>query len=177
MRPPIFQERLHLGRREFLRILAALSAFLPAPWLLASVPGKSEKAPPALGPYLDTLLPEDESPSATQLGLVKRIMSLADADPRLARVIELGCTWLDRAAVQFGAEDFAGLEEAGRITVVSRAERSAARSLPRVFFTVTLDRAFQEYYTQAAAWESLGYKGPPQPRGFPNQHLAPGARP
>ena len=72
LRPRI---RAAFSRREFLQLLASLCAWLPAPMLLAAVPGARSEPPAALGPYLDTLLPEDESPSATQLNLEAKVMA------------------------------------------------------------------------------------------------------
>ncbi len=135
---------------------------------------KDPVAPPAFGPYLDTLLPADESPAATGLGLDTIILTGARRNPKLTRVIELGCAWLDHQAAQRGAVDFTGLDETGRIAIVTTAERSAGRSLPRVFFTATRNLAFREYYAQPAAWKGLGYNGPPQPAGFPGHDRAPG---
>jgi hypothetical protein len=166
-----------LGRREFLRLLAGMAAWLPAPMLLAAVPGGKPEPPPAFGPYLDTLLPEEGSPSASQLGLDQSIIAGASGDPRLQRLVELGCAWLDQQARRRGAADFAGLEEAERIALVRIAERASGRTLPNAFFAHTIYLAYQEYYTNPAAWESLGFAGPPQPRGFMGHDRAPGETP
>lgn len=174
MRPLIPSTRLTFTRRELLRLLAALSAYLPAPLLLAAVTAKDPLAPPAFGPYLDTLLPADVSPAATELGLDTIILAGAGRNPKLTRVIQLGCAWLDLQATQGGAVDFTGLDETGRIAIVTTAEKSAGRSLPHVFFTATRNLAFREYYVQPAAWKDLGYNGPPQPAGFPGHDRAPG---
>jgi hypothetical protein len=172
MAPSFSLARLRLTRRELLRILVALSAYLPAPMLLAAVAGKDPTIPPAFGPYLDTLLPSDESPSASQLGLEAIIVDGARINPKLTQLIQLGCAWLDQQATKLGAVDFAALEESDRIAIVKTAERAARRSLPLVFFTATRDLAFREYYVLPEAWKSLGYSGPPQPTGYPGHDRA-----
>ena len=173
MIPLISPASLGFSRRELLRFLVSLSAFLPASMLLAAVPGKGPVPLPAFGPFLDTLLPEDESPSASQLGLEAIILAGARRNPRLMQLIELGCAWLDRQAIQTGAIGFASLDEPGRIALVSKAEQSGPRSLPKGFFTAMHSLAFREYYAQPATWKSLGYSGPPQPAGFAGHDRAP----
>jgi hypothetical protein len=155
-------------------LLVALSAYLPAPVLVAAVTGKNPAKPRAFRPYLDTLLPADGSPAASELGLDTMIIDGARVNPNLTRLIELGCAWLDQQASQRGVVDFSELDEAGRIAVVTAAEKSSPRSLPQTFFTATRDLAFREYYVQPAAWEALGYSGPPQPQGFPGHDQQPG---
>jgi len=156
------------SRRGFLRLLLCLSAFLPARVLLAVPVGKA--APPnqlsAFAPYLDTLIPQDSTPSASQLGVDEAVTASARQHPRLDRLVRLGCAWLDEQAGQRGVPDFASLSELEREAVVALAERSPARSVPRVFFEFTRDQAFFHYYAQPAAWQGLGLSGPPQPLGF-----------
>jgi hypothetical protein len=164
-----------LPRRGFLRILLALSALLPAHFLLAA-PGEEAKrrvSVRALGPYLDTLIPQDSTPSATQLGVDKALITDAREHRRFARLIALGCAWLDKRAVDLGAEEFSALDEAARELLVARAERSPRKSLAQQFFLHTQARAFFHYYAQTAAWQGLGYAGPPQPVGFPDQAKPP----
>lgn len=151
-----------------------MSAWLPAPVLLAAVPGGKPQSPPALGPYLDTLLPGDGSPSATDLGLENALMARLDDRPRMARLVELGCAWLDRQAARSGVADFAGLDEDGRVALVKFAEQANRRALPGAFFANTLDLAFQEYYSRPEIWERLGFRGPPQPFGYPDHESPPG---
>ena len=168
MPPPFVSDLSALSRRGFLRLLLALSALLPARLLLAAPVDKATRriSVRALGPYLDTLIPEDSTPSATQLGVDKALIDLARKRPQVARLIGLGCAWLDAQASERGAEGFAALDAAGREAVVALAEQSPARSLPRAFFELTQRQAFSHYYAQPAAWNGLGFAGPPQPMGF-----------
>jgi hypothetical protein len=85
----------------------------------------------------------------------------------MARVIALGCAWLDQQATARGAEEFAQLDEADRISIVTAAEQSPSRSLPYVFFAAMRQMAWREYYAQPAAWQGMADAHPPQPRGFP----------
>jgi hypothetical protein len=164
-----------ITRRDLLRLLVSLAAWLPAPLLLAAVSGKDIPVSlPAFGPFLDTLLPEDESPSATQLGVDTAILESAARIRKLARIIELGCAWLDRQAGIRSVDGFAALDESLRIEIIAAAEQSADRSLPKVFFKSMRQMAFQHYYSDPRSWPALAYTGPPQPHGFPGHDRAPG---
>jgi hypothetical protein len=156
------------SRRGFLRLVLALSAFLPAQLLMAAPVEKTRRriSIGALAPYLDTLIPEDSTPSASALGVDQAILKLARRRPRIARLVGLGCAWLDKQAGERGAKDFAALSELEREAIVALAEGSPARSLPRTFFAFTQQQAFSNYYAQPAAWQGLGFAGPPQPLGF-----------
>jgi Gluconate 2-dehydrogenase subunit 3 len=178
MRPPVeLLQRLRLTRRDLLRALAALAAFLPAPLLLAATPTATDHPDSlrALGPFLDTLLPEDETPGATQLGVDRLIVESMRERSQLARVIALCCAWLDQQARERGAAEFAQLDEAARISIITAAEQSAPSSLPHVFFAATRQLAFHEYYAQPAAWRGMPDAHTPQPEGFSGHDRRPAA--
>ena len=167
--------KLGITRRDLLRLLVSLSAWLPTPLLLAAI-GEQEKQEvlPAFGPFLDTLLPEDESPGATQLGVDTAILDSAANIRNMPRIIELGCAWLDQQASVLGVDGFAALDESQRVEIVTAAEQSATRSLPRVFFQAMHQLALQYYYSNPRSWPALAYAGPPQPGGFSGHDRAPG---
>lgn len=157
-----------LTRRELVRALLGFAAYLPVRLLLAASGGQPEAfpPPPALGPFLDTLLPDDGTPSATQAGVDQEILRQMHANPRIRDMVVMGCLWLDQRADKLGAEEFAVLDAASREAVVRIAEASPARTVPRMFFGYLLGAAYQHYYSQPAVWRTLGYAGPPQPQGF-----------
>jgi hypothetical protein len=159
---------LRLSRRELLRALLGLAAYLPTSLLLAAAGESTTRtfSLSALGPFLDTLLPEDDTPSATQLDVDRAVVERMQNNQRMAQVVVMGCAWLDQQAVALGAADFASLQAEQRELIVQRAEQSAPRTLPRAFFSGTRALAFDEYYARPESWPSLGYLGPPQPRGF-----------
>ena len=171
MRPFESISKLGITRRDLLRLLVSLSAYLPASLLLAAPTVESTRTVSigALGPFLDTLLPEDDTPSATQLGVDKEIIERMQRSKRLAKIVVLGCAWLDQQAGELGAEAFATLEATQHESIVTIAENSASRSLPLVFFSTTRQLAFQSYYAHPETWQDLNYAGPPQPKGFLDQ--------
>ncbi|MDT8321756.1 MAG: hypothetical protein RQ826_14645, partial [Xanthomonadales bacterium] len=139
MRPFEHPVKFTISRRELLRLLLPMAAWLPAPlMLLAARDSQASAQPAAFGPFLDTLLPGDGAPSATSLGVDRQLLEQAQSDPQLDRLIAAGCAWLDQQAQGLGYADYAGLDQSRRILVVSRAERSRERSLPKVFFAALL---------------------------------------
>jgi hypothetical protein len=151
-----------------MRTLLALVGLLPARLALAAPTGKpvGRISLGALAPYLDTLIPADSTPSATQLGADQAILAKAQQRLQLARLVGLGCVWLDQQAVDRGAADFASLPPAEREAVVALAEGSPSGSMPQAFFTFTQQQVFSHYYAQRESWPGLGFDGPPQPAGF-----------
>jgi hypothetical protein len=123
--------------------------------------------------YLDTLIPADETPSATQLDVAEKIMAKAATDRGYERLIKQGCDWMDKQAKQYGAHNFSDLSEANREHVVSRAAEGEAGILPLMFFERTRADALFHYYGHPQSWRALGYAGPPQPGGFMNYAEAP----
>ncbi|MCB2102765.1 MAG: hypothetical protein KDE22_17950, partial [Rhodobacterales bacterium] len=103
--------------------------------------------------------------------------------PEYRTLLEAGCGWLDRQAVRAGAPSFADLAADRRARLVTAAERTPARALPRVLFLNVLADGRDLYFSHPDVWAGLGYGGPPQPEGFPDQDRPPkprdaaGARP
>jgi hypothetical protein len=164
-------------RRFLLKLFAALGVMLAQRISLAEQIERNSRVASlrALGPLVDTLLPEDTTPSATQLGVDRALIDQALADPKLAGLLIGGCAWLDKAARERGAEEFAGLDQTAREAVLTAAEQSPKRSLPEAFFGVIRHHAFRHYYAKPASWRGLGFAGPPQHRGFPDHAKSPQA--
>jgi Gluconate 2-dehydrogenase subunit 3 len=124
--------------------------------------------------YLDTLIPPDaEGPGALQLGVPERLSTIAAADGGYADLIEQFTRWLDERARVLGGVGFADLDDAARATVVRAAESAAAGSPARRAFALTRDDAFAAFYGDPRAWPGIGYRGPPQPEGFPDYDRPP----
>jgi len=122
--------------------------------------------------YLDTLIPADQTPAASALGVDRRLLAQARRSLRARRLLLGGLKWLEKEARRQGGEGFLALDEPARIKVVSAAEGSPARSLQRRFFEYTRDAAMQDYYSDPRSWQSLAVH-PPQPLGYPAYHEVP----
>jgi hypothetical protein len=158
---------LKFTRRQLLQLLLPLAAWLPAPMLLAAASGDTKPAAQSFAAFLDLLIPKDEwSPSASAVGVDGAILEQAQQDRQLGRLIELGVGWLDDTAKSQGANAFHELPEDRQLLILSIAEKQRKRTLPRVFFDNLRHQAFGHYYADPRSWTSLGYAGPPQPKGF-----------
>jgi hypothetical protein len=164
-----------LTRRQLLK--RCLTAALLG-WLLPVRAGKQEPGQTlaaTLRVYVDILIPADETPGASQLGVDRDLLKKGRENAVYQRILELGVAWLDRQAREMGGEDFVSLEESARISVVTRAAEAGMVTLEGMFFQGTRIDAFQFYYARPAGWQGIaGYHGPPQPLGYMDQHRPPG---
>lgn len=164
-----------LSRRSFLKwscVMWALTRLFPAH---AGKQPSRQASDATLAAWLDTLIPADETPSATQLGIDRMMLAVARKDPDYRIVLDFGCSWLDQQARAQGAVDFAALDTTGREAIAARA--AAAGEAPEYYFFVsTRDEAFGFYYRQPESWPGLGYRGPPQPLGYMNYVRKPARR-
>ena len=122
-------------------------------------------------PYLDTLLPADGSPSASELDIHHALVEHALSVQNYVKLLSLGCLWLD--AMAGGKGKFANLNIAGREQLVALAEAAEPGKTERLFFDRTLEDSMRLYYSHPDSWPSLGFSGPPQPHGFPDYRLPP----
>jgi len=164
------------SRRHFLSLslgtglLASLSLACQKPARdVLGKPGQQQ----TLAAYLDTLIPADETPSATQLGVDEKLLAEAETDSAYLRLIRTGCEWLEEQAKQAGAAHFAALNEEQRERVVNLAAAGEGGPWVEMFFDRTLADAFSHYYADPRSWRALDYAGPPQPRGFADYTQAP----
>jgi hypothetical protein len=160
-----------LSRRSFLRLALGTGLLASSGYILKNVFLPSQitfRENKTLEAFLDTLIPSDETPGAIELGVAEKIRLLADQDYRYKRLLKSGCGWLDNKASEHAADTFSSLSPAKREDIVTEAAGSRHESMPRNFFERVRSDAFNHYYAHLETWKSLGYKGPPQPEGFPD---------
>lgn len=150
------------------RLLKAVGAFFLAETLLvgpvAAATRPAAAARRTLAAFLDTLLPADaQSGSASALKVDRKLWVLAAGDARFARLLALGCRWLDMT----GTGSFADLSPADRIRVVEWMAGSEWNEIPRRFYELVRQVAVEFYYSDPAAWGGLPIRTPPQPLGYP----------
>jgi hypothetical protein len=126
-----------------------------------------------LGAWLDTLIPADQTPSATQLGIDKALLATAADDSDYRALLTFGRLWLDLQARKRGLPGFASLGPEEREAVAAHAAKARPGSGERRFFEITRAYAFTRYYQHPASWPGLGYRGPPQPLGYMDYSAAP----
>ena len=176
-----------IQRREFLSLSVALSASrafaVPVP--MTDQQGENTQlGTEASGPnfvnetrfiatfraFIDTLLPADDySQSASALQVDTEILGVANKNHEYKRLIYQGCEWLNAAAKYEGNRSgkFATLAEPARVKIIEVAETTGqGRAGPARFVRTTLQHANAIYYSKTQVWQTIGYRGPPQPDGF-----------
>lgn len=166
-------------RRAFInRILTSsfavsLGAYVPGALAQGFVTRQALRSLPA---FLDTLIPADDSPAATQLGMDKQMIAHAAAIVNYSRLLQLGCAWLDAQALSMGSVDFGQLGQQEMENITRLAEQSPGDSVQKLFFERVKSDLFTFYYSNPASWPALGFAGPPQPAGYPDFAVAPAVR-
>ena len=154
-------------RRRLLQVAGAF--FLPA---LTGLESALAAAPPTPTPleratfaaFLDVLLPRDAyCASATALGVDAKLWTFAQLDSRFARLLGLGCHWLNLT----GGPGFADLPDRQKIVLVQWMSASDWNQVPRRFYELVRQVAVEVYYSEPAAWAGLALQRPPQPLGYP----------
>lgn len=123
--------------------------------------------------FLDTLIPEDVSPSATQVNLDADLLDHAKIIQNYEKLIFLGCNWLDLQANAFYKTSFINLNSAQKNKVIEVASRSPGDSIPLQFFNRLRRDAFTFYYAKPPSWTGLRFSKPPQPHGYPDYQESP----
>lgn len=152
----------HLARRDV--IGAAVAAGVVPRHALAA------DTPDALLAWLRTLVADETAAGLTAAG-VRAHPFFAAQD----KLLKAGLAWLDIQARAHGVPGFAALPAEARAKLAMATQMAGDHSLQRGFFTVTRAIAFDLYYTDPAAWAGIpGYRGPPQPEGYPDHAAPPG---
>jgi hypothetical protein len=115
--------------------------------------------------FLDTLIPEDGSPSATQINLDNVLLDQAMKIQNYEKLIFLGCQWLDLQSNAFYKKTFTDLNTDQKDRVVGVASKSHPDSIPAQFFIRLRRDSFTFYYANPSSWTGLKFSGPPQPYG------------
>jgi hypothetical protein len=161
-----------MSRREFIKqgLESAVLLYCAVELPIAYAETRGEKSPrrrfQSLPAFLDTLIPADATPSATQLGLQPTLLRHAEGIENYTRLIELGCEWLDTTSASLHRVTFDVASPPRRESVVTFAEASPENSIPRMFFERVRFDLFGLYYASPASWKGLGLSAPPQPRGY-----------
>ena len=165
-----------LQRRTFFAILAGSALFS---WIRPSLAVLLRPAEAGLSslesiaPYLETLIPEDESPGAISSGVPAKLLKKASLDTDYRRFLEAGARYLNYQAGLVGKPSFTALSLRQRERVVEAAESSPAGSFAWRFFVQTRFDAMRIYYANPQTWQSLSFDRPPQPAGFPDHDQPP----
>jgi hypothetical protein len=167
---------MKLKRRPFIQLCLVLgwSSVLRNLWSdTFAMSAKESDEFGALAPYLDTLIPEDNTPSATQLGVDREVLIGGEKNRQVNALLREGCKYLDELANRRGAGSFAELDENAREDIVKITAEASRVMVPGFFFNYVRDNAFKAYYARPESWRGLGIGSPPQPLGYPDYTQAP----
>lgn len=149
-------------RRALLQLLST-ALLIQWPWRrLSAAPDFST----TLTAFIDTLMPADDTPAASALGIDLALQARAENDRRYRSLLQNGCAWLDEIAQRAYGAGFSELPEHQRVRVLEFIEQLAPRSPARVFFRRLQADLFELYYSHPESWPGLGIDRPPQPHGY-----------
>lgn len=165
-----------MKRRAFLsrtlKSVVLFACFVKAP-ILNAKPNRATVKLGALSSFIDTIIPADTTPSASQLGLESKLVNHASKVKDYIPLLDLGCQWLDFQARTLRKVDFKLLGQEVQDRIVRMAEASPQGSIPRQFFDHVRADLFTFYYSHPSVWPSLGLYGSPQPLGYLNYVSSP----
>ena len=121
--------------------------------------------PSFVAALVDTLVPDDgAAPGALRLGIDRRVLERAARHRGFARALAR----VHAAVVRAGGAGFAQASLERRTALLARAVEGedVPRRVRRAFLHVR-DFVMLRFYTDRRSWSSVGYVGPPQPRGYP----------
>jgi gluconate 2-dehydrogenase subunit 3-like protein len=173
MKPERTAETRGITRRDWLK-LAAASATLAIlgglAWqfrqVLLRLYPVTDHERALIARIVDLFVPRDETPGAVDLGVHQRVFSELEGNRTLAKGYAEALLNLDRDARAKHGADFLALD-AKRQENLLQALAGAPRSTLRArFFRRLRHDTMRFYYAHPEVWPSLGFDGPPQPRGF-----------
>lgn len=162
-----------MKRRQFLSLGLQSLPLLAMTSVFSAQPATLSLQHPTLLAFIDVLIPADETPSASQLGLDKQLIQHAQSVENYMALLALGCQWLDSRAQAKHGLAFSHLAEAQRLPIIVMAETSPPGSIPKQLFEHVRADLFNFYYSHPTILPSLGLHGAPQPFGYLDYVSAP----
>lgn len=115
---------------------------------------------------VDLFVPRDETPGAVDLGVQQSIFKTLEGDRTRAKIYAEALLNLDRDARAKHGADFLALDAARQESLLEALSQTP-QTTPGGYFIRLLRRdTMRFYYARPEVWPSLGFDGPPQPRGF-----------
>src|SRR4051812_34087876 len=114
---------------------------------------------------VDLIVPRDATPGALDFGIDKRVIGDLNTNRTLAKLYSEALLDIDREAHAQHGVDFLALDHAQQDSVLGALSESAHALSARIFRQIRYD-TMRFYYSRPEVWPSLGFDGPPQPRGF-----------
>jgi hypothetical protein len=123
---------------------------------------------------LDILIPEDTTPSASQLGVHEDIFVNSQTIYNYQLMLQKGAEWLNVNSLKLGRRTgFVSATFQTQEKLIDAALNSQSHSLPRVFIERVLQDAYMFYYQKQEAYSEIAGMRPIQPFGYPEHAHAP----
>jgi len=122
---------------------------------------------------VDTFVPRDQSPSASDLDIHLRLLELASGIPNYPELLSQGMGWVNNIATRLHKNPFSELSPKQRDETLKLAVSQPSGTLPQVFVSRARNDTMALYYADHRAWAGLGLDGPIQPGGYPTQDQPP----
>lgn len=165
---------MRISRRRLLQYSVAMGLLARQLPIHARQKTPAQPSGKTLRAYVDVLIPADETPSASQLGVDREMLAKGRNSVDYRNVLVYATSWLDEQARGRGNRDFVSLDLPARESVVARAAAADRESLENLSFEITRTDAFLYYYARPESWRGItDYRGPPQPLGFMDYYLPP----
>ncbi len=149
-----------------LLIATSVSAISVATYRLFSASKPESLLTTVLPEFLDTLIPSDQTPSASQLNVDEDMIDYLQEKLRYKNIVMFGCAWLNKQANEIFSEDFLNLDTQQKIQIVEKLESTKQNQTAQFFFHHIKDKAFEFYYSKPQSWIGLEFHQPPQPLGY-----------
>lgn len=163
---------MKLSRRTLL-IAASVSVVSVAIYRMFSNRKPEDLLVTVLPDFLDTLIPADLTPSASQLNVDEDIVDYLHDNPRYKNIVMFGCVWLNKKANELFSTDFYNLSLEEKTQVVEILEAMKENQTAQFFFNHIKDKSFEFYYSKPQSWVGLGIQHPPQPMGYSDYNQSP----
>jgi hypothetical protein len=125
---------------------------------------------------LDGLLPDGNMPGHRATDIQDQVLEDFRSDPRSHSALLDGLSYVDQAAVNRGAESFLALDTRGRAEVLEEMARAPHGSAAWFFYGYLRERAMLRHYSHPSTWAALGFRHPPQPKGYYDYREPPNRR-
>ncbi len=167
-------ESLDRARRILLQAAWTSPVWLRMPEAAAArMAGDGADVLPSL---LDVLIPADETPSASQLGIPAKILALAERVPNYSVMLSEGARWLNQLASQSHGRPFLMLKVPEQDSILEKAFTSPVGTLPYVYLHRIREDSMRLYYQDPRSWRGTGISRPLQPLGYPLHDRPPASR-
>lgn len=156
---------IRISRRAFAQSLGAVPLFST---VVTGAEAQTSELIEMLAAVADLVVPRDDTPSASDIGVHERLIEQARKVPNYPRLLSEGLNWMEQQARTAYGRPFLALTGDRRDRIFAEAFDAAPGTLPAVFARRVRTDVLTAYYRDARVWAGLGIDRPIQPEGYPD---------